>query len=90
MNNIDKHMISIIKKGIDNMIEFNNSMISENENANYPEKAGAYLAALEVTSIRLKTMLDFINECTEADEQEHTERDPFGVIDLLNEATKIR
>lgn len=90
MNNIEKHMISTIKKYIDNMIKFNNSMISENENEDYPEKAGAYLAVLEVTSIRLNTILDFINDCMEADEPKHESSDPFGVLDLLDEATKIR
>lgn len=78
-----------------NMIESLPEYIQEilergKEMDNYPERSGMYEAALILVQAKLKSVILISQEVQQLRSAHEDKSDPWGVLDLLDEATKIR
>lgn len=57
---------------------------------NFPERSGMYEAALMIVQTELESVIHISQEAQQLRSAHEDKSDPFGVLDLLDEATKIR
>ena len=76
---------------IENLPEYIQEILERGEQLdNYPERSGMYEAALILVKAKLESVIRISQEVQELRSAHEDKSDPFGVLDLLNEATKIR
>ena len=60
------------------------------EMMNFPERSGIFEGALLVIQAKLNSVIRISQEVQQLHSKHEADPDPFGVLSLLDEATKIR